>query len=192
MSAVSDASIVLQRLRGSGPDINATGPYNVLTAYSVNDSATLGGNTYVCTSAVTGGTGPGVDTAHWALIGTGVTSAAILALSDAIIAGFSDMATTRQSRRVGLLNGVATAAALPCNVTIDEVALSWNENAEAQAYLNAALGNDRNLSAFRVADPAVRAALTSGYTRTQLNAMATLFIDSAADFASLTAESLPA
>jgi|HubBroStandDraft_3_1064219.scaffolds.fasta_scaffold217063_1 hypothetical protein len=192
MSAVSDASLVVQKLAGSGPDINATGTYNALTAYNVNDSTIFSGNTWVCTSAVTGGTGPGVDTAHWALIGTGVTSASLTALSDAIQAGFSAMVASRQSRRVGLLNAVCVPAALPVGVTVGDISLAWNENAEAQAYLNAALGNERNLSAFRVVDPAVQASLTSGYTRTQLNAMAGLLIDSAADFASLTAESLPA
>jgi hypothetical protein len=192
MSAVSDASLVVQKLVGSGPDINATGTYNALTAYNVNDSTIFGGNTWICTSPVTGGTGPGVDTAHWSLIGTGITSASLTALSDAIQAGFSAMVTSRQSRRVGLLNGVATAAALPCNVTIDEISMAWNENTEARAYLAKAQANEQNLGAFRVVDPAVRASLTSGYTRTQLNAFATLLIDSAADFASLTAESLPA
>ena len=192
MSAVSDASLVVQKLVGSGPDINATGTYNALTAYNVNDSTIFSGNTWICTSPVTGGTGPGVDTAHWSLIGTGITPASLTALSDAIQAGFSAMVTSRQSRRVGLLNGVATAAALPCNVTIDEVSMAWNENTEARAYLAKAQANEQNLGAFRVVDPAVRASLTSGYTRTQLNAFATLLIDSAADFASLTAESLPA
>jgi hypothetical protein len=192
MSTVSDASLALQRLRGSGPDINATGTYNVLTAYSVNDSTIFGGNTWVCTSAVTGGTGPGVDTGHWSLIGTGPTSVALVALSDALIAGFSDMVTSRQSRRVGLLNAVVTAAALPCNVSVGDIAKGWNENQEAAAYLAKAQANDQNLGVFRAADPAVRASITSGYTRTQLNAFSDLLVDSAADFGELSAASLPA
>jgi hypothetical protein len=192
MSAVSDASLVLQKLIGSGPDLTQKGVWDIGTAYVANDVVTRTGNTYVNILANTG-SDPATDSnVHWVVIRTGVTSAAMLALSDAIIAGFSAMVTSRQSRRVGLLGSVVTAAALPCNVSVGDISLAWNENAEAQAYLNAALANDQNLGAFRVADPAVRASLTSGYTTAQLNAMANLLIDSAADFGELTAASLPA
>ena len=70
--------------------------------------------------------------------------------------------------------------------------MAWNENTEARAYLAKAQANEQNLGAFRVVDPAVRASQTSAITPAQITAMATLLIDSAADFASLTAESLPA
>jgi hypothetical protein len=192
MSTVSDLSLALQEQTGFGPDLNQTGVWAIGTAYAVNDVVTRLGNTYVCILASTGND-PATDAGvHWVVIRTGVTSAAMLALSDAIIAGFSAMTVSRQSRRVGLLNSVVTAAALPVNVSVGDIALAWNENTEAAAYLAAAQANDQNLGAFRVVDPAVRASLTSGYTQAQLTTMANLLIDSAADFAELTAASLPA
>jgi hypothetical protein len=192
MSAVSDASLVLQKLIGSGPDLAQKGVWDIAVAYVANDVVTRTGNTYVNILANTG-SDPVTDAGvHWVVIRTGITSAAMTALSDALINGFAAMVTSRQSRRVGLLNGVVTAAALPCNVTVDEVSLAWNENTEARAYLARAQANDQNLGAFRVADPAVKASLVSAITPTQMSAFATLLIDSASDFASLTAESLPA
>jgi hypothetical protein len=192
MSTVSDLSLALQEQIGSGPDLNQTGVWAIGTAYAVNDVVTRTGNTYVCILASTGNDPATDEGVHWVVIRTGITSAAILALSDAIIAGFAAMVTSRQSRRVGLLNSVVTAAALPANVTVGDISKAWNENTEAAAYLAAAIANDQNLAAFRVLDPAVRASLTSGYTQAQLTTMANLLIDSAEDFAELTAASLPA
>ena len=184
--------MALQEQIGSGPDLAQKGAWVIDTAYVAKDVVTRTGNTYVNILASTGND-PATDAGvHWVVIRTGITSSALLALSDALINGFAAMATTRQSRRVGLLNAVVTAAALPVGVRVEDISLAWNEVVEAQAYLNAALGNDRNLSAYRVADPAVKASLTSAITPTQVSAFATLLIDSAADFASLTAESLPA
>lgn len=44
---------------------SAKGPWNVATAYTSGQSVVLNNLMYVCISAVTGGTGPGVDTSHW-------------------------------------------------------------------------------------------------------------------------------
>lgn len=43
----------------------AKGPWNVATAYTAGQSVILNNLMYVCILAVTGGTGPGVDTSHW-------------------------------------------------------------------------------------------------------------------------------
>jgi hypothetical protein len=190
--SVASLSLALQEQIGSGPDLNAMGVWAIGTAYVVNNVVTRTGNTYVNILASTGDD-PATDAGvHWVVIRTGITSAAMLALSDALVNGFASMTSTRLSRRIGLLNGVLTPAALPCNVSVGDISLAWNECAESQQYLQRALANDQNLSAFRAVDPAVRASQTSGYTSAQITAFATLLIDSAADFASLTAESLPA
>lgn len=84
------------------------GTWNVGTAYTTGDVVVLGNLMYSCISTVTGGTGPGVDTAHWTQInglglnyltsltaafnqddvgktitGTGYTAATITAVQDA-------------------------------------------------------------------------------------------------------------
>ena len=40
--------------------------WSATTAYTIGTKVTRSSAAYVCTTAVTGGTGPGVDTAHWA------------------------------------------------------------------------------------------------------------------------------
>jgi hypothetical protein len=190
--SVATLSLALQSQIGSGPDLAQKGVWDIGAAYVANDVVTRTGNTYINILANTG-SDPATDAGvHWIVIRTGITSAAMLALSDALVNGFVAMSTTRLSRRISLLSSVLTPAALPCNVSVGDISLAWNECAEAQAYLNAALGNDQNLGAFRVVDPAVRASQTSAITPAQITAMAGLLIDSASDFAAVSAESLPA
>jgi hypothetical protein len=152
MDTVATQSLALQIQLGSGPGINATGPYNALTAYAVNDSATLGGNTYVCTSAVTGGTGPGVDTAHWVL-GLGVAQAStILSLSAATIAGARTLVQARLANRVSLLAAASNPAALPLGSNVSLVAQTFNECQTANSLLGAALSLDAELSPLKATD----------------------------------------
>jgi hypothetical protein len=96
-------SLAMQRQLGTGPNINATGPWDITTTYAPDDSATAGGLTYICTVGVLGGTGPALDTSHWAVAGS-TDAASILALSNSLLTDSKVLAKSRYDRRVGLLN----------------------------------------------------------------------------------------
>jgi hypothetical protein len=146
MDSVATQSLALQNIMGSGPGITATGPYNAGTAYTVNESATLNGNTYVCVSAVTGGTGPGVDTAHWALAavpGAVSFNSALVNLVNTLVSSAHAYTVSVTARRVGILSGVLNPQLLPCNVRVQDIVPSWLEVVAAGQF--EALANNLSL-----------------------------------------------
>jgi len=63
----------------AGLSVTWRGPWSAATAYAVNDAVSSAGSSYICTAAVTGGSGPASDPTHWSLMAqqgaTGATGA---------------------------------------------------------------------------------------------------------------------
>lgn len=200
MDSVATLSLALQQQLGSGPGINATGPYNALTAYNVNDSATLSGNTYICVGAVTGGTGPATDTAHWSLAATpGAASlnAAIVSLANALVGGAGAYATSVQTRRIGLLSAVANQQvllAMGANVRVETIAAAWNEVFTANQFLARANSLSQQVTPLRAlnSNGTPAAALLANIPTATITAWASALISAATDFEALELTTLPA
>jgi hypothetical protein len=127
------------------------------------------------------------------LAGSGATAATILALSSAIVGGAQAAVAARQTRRVGLLAAVSMPAALPPDISLGQIAQSWNEVREAASFLAGAQSLDSQLSALRAFD--TQGPLTGSIANIPFSTYATwgaALVAEAAAYEVLLAETLPA
>jgi hypothetical protein len=168
--------------------------YNALTAYTAGQSVSyLGANYYALVGST--GTTPGTDPTTWGLLtGSGAQAATILAASTAIVNGANAVAVSRQARRVGLLAAVSSPVALPPTTSLGQVAATWTEVAEANAFLASAQSLDAQLSVLRVTDSTGHslASVIANIPQTAYAIWGNALVALASAYETLLGESLPA
>jgi hypothetical protein len=126
------------------------------------------------------------------IAGSGATAATILQLSSAIVAGAQTMVAARQARRIGLLAAVSTPAALPPDISLGQIAQSWNEVREAASFLAGAQSLDSQLSALRAFDTQGPSGSIANIPFATYATWEAALVAEAATYETLLAETLPA